>query len=256
MCLIGIAYQHLPGTPLLLLANRDEYYARPARAIDRCEDAPHILGGRDGQAGGSWLAVSESGRVAAVTNVRTGSRTPGRRSRGELVQAWLQDSRPAAEFAGWLQAQRGEYAPFNLLFGCLNDLYCFHSPRALLSRLRPGVHVLSNGLPDAPWPKSERLRGWMSAMHSLPADEVMLDWLADRTPAPVEALPNTGVGLALEKFLSPVFIAGDDYGTRASTVLTLGSKGRGVLVERVFHAGRPQGSRRLSFAVQASARAC
>lgn len=107
MCLIGIAYQHLPGTPLLLLANRDEYYARPARAIDRWEDAPHILGGRDGQAGGSWLAVSESGRVAAVTNVRTGSRTPGRRSRGELVQAWLQDSRPAAEFAGWLQAQRG-----------------------------------------------------------------------------------------------------------------------------------------------------
>lgn len=135
-------------------------------------------------------------------------------------------------------------------------MYCFHSPRALLSRLRPGVHVLSNGLPDAPWPKSERLRGWMSAMHSLPADEVMLDWLADRTPAPVEALPNTGVGLALEKFLSPVFIAGDDYGTRASTVLTLGSKGRGVLVERVFHAGRPQGSRRLSFAVQAGARAC
>jgi uncharacterized protein with NRDE domain len=95
MCLIGIAYQHLPGTPLLLLANRDEYYARPARAIDRWEDAPHILGGRDGQAGGSWLAVSESGRVAAVTNVRTGSRTPGRRSRGELVQAWLQDSHPA-----------------------------------------------------------------------------------------------------------------------------------------------------------------
>ena len=81
--------------------------------------------------------------------------------------------------------------------------------------------------------QDERLRGWMSAMHSLPADEVMLDWLADRTLAPVEALPNTGVGLALEKFLSPVFIAGDDYGTRASTVLTLG-QGRGVLVERVF----------------------
>ena len=137
MCLIGIAYQHLPGTPLLLLANRDEYYARPARAIDRWEDAPHILGGRDGQTGGSWLAVSESGRSGGSRNVRTGSRTPRPSSRGELVQAWLQDSRPAAEFAGWLQAQRGEYAPFNLLFGCLNDLYCFHSPRTLLSRLRP-----------------------------------------------------------------------------------------------------------------------
>ena len=67
----------------------------------------------------------------------------------------------------------------------------------------------------------------------------MLDWLADRTPAPVEALPNTGVGLALEKFLSPVFCAGDDYGTRASTVLTLGSKG-------AWRAGRAGIPRRLA----------
>ena len=104
-------------------------------------------------------------------------------------------------------------------------------------------------------PKSERLRGWMSAMHSLPADEVMLDWLADRTPAPVEALPNTGVGLALEKFLSPVFIAGDDYGTRASTVLTLGSR-RGVLVERYSTPAGRKVRAALSFAVQTGARAC
>ena len=88
MCLIGIAYQQIAGVPLLVLANRDEYYARPAQPIARWEDAP-LLGGRDTQAGGSWLAVSDNGRVAAVTNVRTGSRASGRLSRGALVPAWL-----------------------------------------------------------------------------------------------------------------------------------------------------------------------
>lgn len=250
MCLIGIAYQQIAGVPLLVLANRDEYYARPAQPIARWEDAPQLLGGRDTQAGGSWLAVSENGRVAAVTNVRTGSRASGRLSRGALVPAWLTSPLSAAEFAAELTRQRGDYAPFNLLFGSMGDLYCFHSPRALLTRLRPGVHILCNGLPDAPWPKCERLRGWLSATTTLPGEEVLFDWLADRTPAPVEALPNTGVGLALEKFLSPIFIAGDDYGTRASTLLTLTSRGRGTLVERSFHAGRPQGARRLTFTVQ------
>ena len=254
MCLIGIAYHHLPGTPLLLLANRDEYYARPARAIERWPEAPHILGGRDEQAGGGWLLVSDAGRVAAVTNVRTGMRETAARSRGQLPLAWLNSPLSAAAFAAELTQQRHDYAPFNLLFGVANDMYCYHSPRNQLTRLRPGVHVLCNGLPDAPWPKSERLRGWLSALARMPAEEVMLDWLADRTPAPVEQLPNTGVGMAREKFLSPVFIAGDDYGTRASTLLTLSAQGRCLLLERQYHAGRPQGSRRLNFSVQPAAR--
>ena len=90
MCLIGIAYQQIAGVPLLVLANRDEYYARPAQPIARWEDAP-LLGGRDTQAGGSWLAVSDNGRVAAVTNVRTGSRASGRLTRGGLAPAGLTD---------------------------------------------------------------------------------------------------------------------------------------------------------------------
>ena len=110
---------------------------RGRRAIDRWEDAPHILGGRDGQAGGSWLAVSESGRVAAVTNVRTGSRTPAEPRAASWCKPGCKTAARRPSLPAGFQAQRGEYAPFNLLFGCLNDLYCFHSPRALLQPAAP-----------------------------------------------------------------------------------------------------------------------
>ncbi len=247
MCLIALACNTPPGTALILAANRDEQYARASAPADWWTDAPDVLGGRDLVAGGSWLAISKSGRLAAVTNVRQGRPQPAPQSRGRLVADFVGGHDTPLDYLARLRAERHAYAPFNLLFGTVGDLYVYHSPLDDIRRLSHGVHGISNGRPDADWPKVERLTGHLRGCRRPPEPADMLGWLNDREPAPVEALPNTGVGLALEKFLSPVFIHGPDYGTRASTVLLVGSRGDVRFAETGWHAGRPTGTRQYSF---------
>src|ERR1700759_4677855 len=79
MCLILLALRAVPNRQWLLLGNRDEYHGRPSAPAARWNDAPNIIGGRDLEAGGSWLAVSNNGRFAAVTNVRPGAPPRGKR---------------------------------------------------------------------------------------------------------------------------------------------------------------------------------
>ncbi len=246
MCLIALVYRTLPHTPLLVLANRDEAFARPTDPLARWADTPMVLGGRDRQAGGGWLAVSEQGRFAAVTNVRAGQPLPAEKSRGALVAQWVQGTDTVAQFAQQLATSRHAYGGVNLIFGTLADLFCYHSPHGSLQPLASGVTVICNGAPDAPWFKVERLRAQCAALSTpLPPEDQLLDWLTDPTPAPCEALPDTGVGYALEKRLSPIFIAETDYGTRASTLLSCRADGALVMVERTFVAGQLQGVRRL-----------
>lgn len=231
MCVIALAYKTPHLGPLLLVANRDEFYARPSAPLDWWHDAPDILGGRDLQAGGGWLALDRRGRFAAVTNVRDGFARPAPCSRGELVQRFVSADDSALAFAEQLSATRTRYAPFNLLFGTLDDLYHYHSQYDQLQRLTPGIHTLSNATLDTPWPKCQRLAAQLAAQPRPPRPDEAFAWLADAEEAPVHALPNTGVGLALEKMLSPVLIRGRDYGTRASTVLTLNSRGEVTVSE-------------------------
>ena len=143
MCLIALACHAVPGFPLVLLANRDEQYARPRAPVDWWDDPPGILGGRDLQAGGGWLAIHRDGRLAAVTNVRDGRRYAGRRSRGELVTHFLTSEGPLTDFTGWLSRHGGDFAPFNLVFGRVDALYVYHSPTRELRRLTRGIHGIS-----------------------------------------------------------------------------------------------------------------
>ena len=246
MCIIALAYKTPALGPLVLLANRDEYYRRPAAPLDYWQDAPQTLGGRDLQAGGSWLAIDTRGRLAAVTHIRDGRpQAPAARSRGELVQRFVNGDEDAFSFGQWLRAHRHEFGPFNLLFGSHNDLLHFSSRSGQLNRLNPGIHVLSNADMDTPWFKSERLRSHMQTLRRPPTEAEALPWLCDRTAAEVTELPNTGVGLALEKLLSPVFIVGRDYGTRASSLLTITARGDVSFAEVSWDmSGRETGRRR------------
>ena len=239
MCLIGVAWRTHPKFDLVLAANRDEFHSRPSAGAAAWKDHPHIFGGRDLKQQGSWLAVSNNGRLAAVTNVRRMA-TPDPRapSRGKLVAEFLQSNDSAADYAARLKDEADSYAGFNLLLYDGNDLrYVDNHPEFEDAPVAPGVHVLSNAQLDTPWPKALRLKtaleGWTHDKWESPAP--LLKALADRVPAADAELPNTGVGPALERMLSPPFIVSPNYGTRCSTVAMFGT---GVIefIEKRFDA--------------------
>ncbi len=238
MCLLLVAVDAVPDRPLLLLGNRDEFHARPSAAAAPWPDLPGVRGGRDLEAGGSWLAVHDNGRVAAVTNIRLLNVQRGTRSRGDLVRDFVAGSASAADVIAAVQRDVGDYAPFNLVLADREQAWCLESPRALAQRLAPGVHVVSNGPLDAPWPKMRRLRERFVATRLQGGDDAaLLDLLAD-TQRPADAeLPDTGMGLELERFLAPVFVRGDTYGTRASTLAWRDGQGNVHLIERRFGPG-------------------
>ena len=237
MCLLLIALDAVPRRPWLLLGNRDEFHARPSAAIAPWSDTPGVLGGRDLQAGGSWLAVHRNGRFASVTNVRLADPRQGPRSRGALIREFVAGSLSPAGYVAALREKVEEFAPFNLVVGDANETWCLESPRPLAQRLDQGVHVLSNGPMDAPWPKMQRLRRGFADLLAHGAGDTgaaMLDLLADDTLAADADLPHTGIPLERERFLSPIFVRGETYGTRASTLAWLDAGGAVGLRERRY----------------------
>jgi uncharacterized protein with NRDE domain len=230
LCLIGLALDAHPRWPLVIAANRDEHFDRATAPLDwwrTSDDAPWLLGGRDLVAGGTWLALSEHGRIGALTNVRDPARQ--RRdaaSRGVLVTAWLEGGRAAPP------AQ--PVNPFNLLGGELQDnrWWWLSDPKGRPTPIGAGVHAVSNGAFDEPWPKVRLLRQALQDSLAAASDDEdallarLFGALGDRRAAPDADLPDTGVGLERERWLSPAFIAARAdarYGTRSSIVL-LGSR--------------------------------
>lgn len=245
MCLIALAWRVHARYPLALIANRDEFHARPTAPADFDPEAGNVYGGRDLVQGGGWLQVSTRGRLAAVTNVRAGrAAEDAARSRGWLVRDFVRGDAGAREAAVALQPHAGEYGRFNLLLWD-GDALAFSSnhPRATQADVTPGVHAMSNGAFDAPWPKSghatRALAAWLSSDASDAKDidddalAPLFEALADTAAAPDAALPDTGVGLELERALSPPFVLGDTYGTRCSSVVLVADD-RILFAERRF----------------------
>jgi uncharacterized protein with NRDE domain len=260
MCLIAIAWKTHPRFRLALIANRDEFHARPTRPAQAHADAPDVFGGRDLEKGGSWLLASQSGRIAAVTNVRAGVMPEAALlSRGELTDSFVKSRVGIAEFLEQLSARAGDYGRFNLVLGTADELhYASNHPQFRHFPIEPGMHALSNGDFDAPWPKAENatqaLSNWLVSRLSMsepPEFSALFAALADSTTAPDDMLPDTGVGIALERYLSSAFIVGKEYGTRASTVLLVDAD-QAWLGERRYAAdGIPAGEDLIRFAVNA-----
>ncbi|MBL8509560.1 NRDE family protein [Chitinimonas sp. JJ19] len=234
MCLIAFRWDPAQPTPLVVAANRDEFYARPTAAADWWEDE-RILGGRDLVAGGSWMAVRRDGRFAALTNYRDPSRhLADAPSRGALVADFLQGDCHAGEFLATLRRDIARYNDFNLLLYDGERLLGYESRHDTELRFGRGVHAVSNARFDTPWPKAERLKAGL-ARHG-EDDEALFALLADPALAPDEQLPSTGVPLEWERALSAAFIRTPQYGTRASSVLRLGRQAIS-LTERRFERG-------------------
>lgn len=227
MCIVAWNWQPRSDTPLLLIGNRDEFYARPTPRLHWWPEGC-ILAGKDLQAGGTWLGVSRSGRLAMLTNYRDPNQIhPNPRSRGELVASFLQDDMSAADYLSQLAAKVTDYNPFNLLLFDGQQLLGFESRRATSFLVTLGIGCVSNADFETPWPKLLRLkRRFQSLVESNATDEAaLLDVLQDRTLAPDAQLPDTGIGLDRERVLSSAFVATKDYGTRACSIVRVGRKG-------------------------------
>jgi len=234
MCLIAIAWKAHSRHKLVVAANRDEWRERPTKAAHWWEDHPEILAGRDLRAGGTWMGVTRGGRFAAVTNFRDPSdKRSTALSRGTLVADFLLSADSAERFLSSLAARSALFNGFNLVVGDGERLMYFGSREPVPRAISPGVHGLSNHLLDEPWPKVARARSAMEAaiLEPDPAPR-LFDMLADTRGVEDSELPDTGVGLAWERRLAPVLITGADYGSRASTVLTIAADGAVFLEER------------------------
>ena len=258
MCLVALALDRSARYPLVIAANRDEFYERPAAALDwwAPPGAPAILGGRDLRGGGAWLALNRAGRLALLTNVRE----PERRSadvpsRGAIVPQWLHGDLDADELRA--QTTRRGYNGFNLIAADFARGEVFHlsNRAASAGRLAAGVYGLSNAGLDTPWPKVTALKTRLGASldDEAPPEslrDALFEALADRRPAADADLPGTGVPLDWERLLSAAFIEAPaaGYGTRCSTVVVTERRAQGLstrIWERSFERGRAAGERQV-----------
>jgi len=239
MCLILLAQGAHPDYPLVVAANRDEYYERPTAKAAFWQDHPHILAGRDLECMGTWLGITRAGRFAALTNFRDPrERKTDAPSRGQLVSNFLVSEQEPREYLEEVAKLAPRYNGFNLLAGDINGVFYFSSRAGSVQKLSPGVHGLSNHLLDTPWPKVARGKQRLeAALADAPSAEALLDLLRDREPAAEGELPDTGIGAELERVLSPALIVSPQYGTRASTAVLFGRDGGVSFSERTILRG-------------------
>lgn len=242
MCLIAFAREAHPRYPLVLAANRDEFHDRPTRPMHWWAGNT-VLAGKDCRSGGTWLAVSPAGRVTALTNYRDPQARTGERSRGELPLALIGADDPWQALLT-LKEEHHCFAPFNLLLLESTQILGFASRDSASPRvLGEGIHGISNGLPDSNWPKVCAARQTLEkALAKTRGDTEGSGELHDRlihafrneTRPGDEQLPETGVGVEMERFLSPMFISNPSYGTRATTVVTVDRQGQCRVTEQNY----------------------
>lgn len=254
MCIISFHLKNHPVYKLILIANRDEAYARPAEPLHWWEDAPHILGGRDVTAGGTWLGITKHGYLAALTNYRNPNEIKSNSySRGDITRSFLENEPAVTEYLTRLQAEHQHYNGFNFIAGTVDDLYYYSQQKNSSTLIPAGTHSLSNASLNTPWPKVVKARTKLQKyiqQTSFLDKEVLFRQLQDEEKASKENLPDTGVGMELEEHLSPIFIRTAQYGTRSSTVLLVTHDNEVDMTERTFAAGEFQYDTHHSFTIQ------
>ncbi len=239
MCLILFSFQQHRDFPLVLAANRDERFDRATRLAQFWPDAPHLLAGKDMEAGGTWMGITRAGRFAAVTNFRGHTTALGTLSRGQLCTDFLQSDVPSQTYVEQVLAKASHFAGFNLLvFDGEQFFYCNNQTNEA-RQLTSGLYGLSNGLLDAPWPKIAKGKQGLQFIlneHEI-QPELLLSLLHDDQIAEDQQLPKTGVGIERERLLSPLFIRARDhgYGTCSSTALLINSHREVIFHERSYY---------------------
>lgn len=255
MCLILLALQKHPRYKLILAANRDEYYERPSEAPHFWKDAPHVLAGRDLVAEGTWLGITRTGRIAAVTNFRDPANVKAQApSRGKLVRDYLLGDLAPSSYVDLILREKDRYNGFNLILGNRERITWYSNRSDQVVPLPPGVYGLSNRLLDTPWPKVVRAKASFEEILSTGKDlivEFLFRLLKDQTAAPDNRLPHTGVPIEWERILSPIFITSPTYGTRSSSLLLMDKEDRVTFLDRTFNgSSEPVTTREFHFTLE------
>jgi uncharacterized protein with NRDE domain len=236
MCLIFLSINKHPDFKLVVAANRDEFYNRKTAPADFWQDHPSVVGGRDLEAGGTWLAMSKQGRIAMVTNYRDLKNIKANApSRGQLVTDYLLTRDSTLDYMSKVESIGKAYNGFNLIAGDLNNFYYYSNYGENIQKISAGLHGLTNHLLDTAWPKVARGKNRVSEILEGKFNyKDLFTVLYDVETAADDLLPDTGVGLERERALSSMFIKSPGYGTRCSTVVLVNNDDEVLFVERVF----------------------
>lgn len=234
MCLILLGINTSPKFKLILAANRDEFYSRSAEKAHLWKE--NIVGGKDLKAGGMWLGVSAGGRIAAVTNYRSGLNESSKKSRGMLVKNFISSDQSEINFLKSLQEDASGYNGFNLICGTPGGLFFYSNTENKAIKIPDGFHGLSNASLDTPWPKvTVSVKEFEKVLKKEVFDpENIFSMMLNRAEFDEHLLPDTGIGKELEKKLSPLFINMPGYGTRCTSVITVDSENYMEFRERSY----------------------
>ncbi|CAI0416490.1 unnamed protein product [Linum tenue] len=211
-----------------------------------------VLGGRDDAAGGTWLACSRGGKVAFLTNVLELHPVPNAKTRGELPLLFLHSCKSPRGFAEELVKEAHHYNGFNLIISDISSntmVYVSNRPKGgavVVQDVSPGLHVLTNGKLDSPWPKAQKLEmGFKEQLFKCGEGEVRLKEMArklmrDRVPACNNRLPGI-CDVEWELALSSIFVEVNTpkgwCGTRSTIALSVGRNGEVTFDETYLEDG-------------------
>ncbi|MBK7109981.1 MAG: NRDE family protein [Bacteroidetes bacterium] len=237
MCLINFAFKYHTDYPLIVVANRDEFYNRPTESLHWWEDKPNILAGRDLKDGGTWMGITKEGKFAALTNYRDPQHIKENvQSRGELIPMYFNQEISLNTFHEYLKKHGSDYNGFNLIYGDTEHLFYYANKGNRWEEITPGVYGLSNAFLDTPWPKTQQSKEAFKQLldKNVFTENTMIDLLSDKNLAAENTLPNTGVPPELEKKLSAMFIETENYGTRLTSYLRIDKNQQVHFIEKSF----------------------
>lgn len=236
MCLLTFKIDTESNYPFVIIANRDEAYKRESAPIHRWDDMPHIIGGRDLLAGGTWLAITDSGRFAALTNQPFTKHKPvGLISRGALITDFLNSDISASDYVKELRLNRMKYDGYNLLFGSIDDLYLYDNVLDEFKSFDQGVHSVSNTKDDLSsfrQSESERQVSKLLVDGKKPDADQLITLFQDRNPNPNFNLFPDHLEKEMARNSSSIFIRNNkDFGTVSTTAIIVDRDGHASMKE-------------------------
>jgi len=237
MCLIIFSFRQNKEYPLIIAANRDEFYKRETKTLDVTQENPFVISGKDLESGGTWMGINrKTKKFAAVTNYRDPSKTKNNaKSRGIIVSSFLNEDTPAIQFLEYLKNEKDLYNGFNFILGNVDEIFHYSNITDEITRIEPGLHGVSNHLLNTPWPKVVKAKNLLQkSFESENLVESSLEMLKNDEIFDDDTLPQTGMGLEWERLLSPVFVKSEIYGTRSSSVLLIDKNGKIRFTERAY----------------------